>query len=222
MRQPGHGDRGGGGGRHELQVGEAERARHGPARDVDELHAAVGHGDLPLEHDAAAEQEVVRAQAVADRAHATRLERRSTRARSRRPPRRSTPQGRSNRGSRRAARPAMPAPMTEPTTSTTTYLGETPRHSSSGRRPRRWRSAPPRATVGRQARGGSDSAAPIGVDRGTCSGSGIRRLLLFVGVVGRERAEVLGHQAAGQQQRRADRRGDRHPDRRRGRHARCA
>ena len=72
--QSGHGDRGRGGGGHELEICESERSRDGAARDVDELHAPVGHRDLPLEHDAPAEQQVVFTQAVLDRAHATWLE----------------------------------------------------------------------------------------------------------------------------------------------------
>ena len=70
------GDRHGGGCRcgHELEVGEAERARHRAAGDVHELHAPVGHGHLALEHDAASEEQVVLPQAVADRPHAARLE----------------------------------------------------------------------------------------------------------------------------------------------------
>ena len=63
-----------GGRRHELQIGEADRARHRTARDVDELHPSVGNGDEPLEHDAAPEQQVVVAQPVADRADPSRRE----------------------------------------------------------------------------------------------------------------------------------------------------
>ncbi len=50
------------------------RARQRAARDVDELHPSVRHRDEALEHDAAAEQQVVVAQPVADRAHAARGE----------------------------------------------------------------------------------------------------------------------------------------------------
>ena len=43
LGRPGIGDAGRGRGRHELEVGEPERARERAAGDVDELHAAVGH-----------------------------------------------------------------------------------------------------------------------------------------------------------------------------------
>src|SRR5215207_4465428 len=45
-REARYGDCGGCRSRHEVEIGEAERASDGPAGDVDELHAAVRHRDL--------------------------------------------------------------------------------------------------------------------------------------------------------------------------------
>ena len=58
----------------EVEVAQPEHARNGTAGDVDELHATVRHRDEPLEQQPAAEQQVVVAQLVADRPHATRHE----------------------------------------------------------------------------------------------------------------------------------------------------
>ena len=69
---PGIDDAGGGGGGDELELGDAEAAVERAVGDVDELHAPVGHRDHALPQDAAAEDEVVVAQLVADRARLAR------------------------------------------------------------------------------------------------------------------------------------------------------
>ena len=118
------------GGRHELQVGEADGARQRAARDVDQLHPSVGHRDEALEHDAAAEQQVVVAQAVADRADPARGERHRHDRDDRRGGGQQQPEGSRmrNHGIPRATNITMP-PTRLPSRSTTTYLGETRNHS---------------------------------------------------------------------------------------------
>ena len=66
LREPRDHHAGGRGGGHELELRDAEPAVERSVGDVDELHAAVGHGDDALPQDAAAEHEVVAAQLVAD------------------------------------------------------------------------------------------------------------------------------------------------------------
>ena len=73
--RPGIDDAGRRGGGDELELRDAEPAVERAVGDVDELHPAVGHGDEALPEDAAAEDEVVLAQLVADRARLPRQDR---------------------------------------------------------------------------------------------------------------------------------------------------
>src|SRR6185503_19179781 len=91
-------------------------------------------------------------------------------------------------------------PMSDPTTSTTMYFGET-------------RSQP----VSPGAAGSTVGGSPVWASR--ISGMHVP-FLLGLGLVGREGAERLGDEAAGEQEARPDRGGERDPDRLgRGHHA---